>query len=256
MKFLLNSIIETFPNPTPAELQSAMEIKIENFKTDLSQSMMMTLELLREMIHINQLVTIYRSNWRFAPLSQSSELDHPDGVRVQMVPVRYESCDCGLSKYCMKPISDTDGVNITGLMLGCYPLEAFLKSTLECFYEQSCFQRMVDTSYIPIDVATLIVNISLPSRYYSNATVEEILNDAFVEEWSSHISYEQYYTACAVSSCSYSYLRSASVVEIITDLLGLYGGLTIVIGGIVVPLLIWLGSLSKKPSGRVDIVAH
>ena len=85
----------------------------------------------------------------------------------------------------MKPMSDTDGVNMSGLMIGCYPLEALLQSTLECFYK-------------PHSDRYFVVNTKRFAAQWLNATIEEIL----------------------------------------ADLLELYGGLTIVIGGVVVPLLI------------------
>jgi hypothetical protein len=80
---------------------------------------------------------------------------------MDMVSARYDGCDSGFSKYCVEPMRDVDGVDMSGLVVGCYPLEALLQSTLEYLYEESCFQRIFKTSSMPIDASLLVLNASL-----------------------------------------------------------------------------------------------
>ena len=249
--FLTDNLIESFPNPSPTHFQSLMEDKIELFKLKLARSVIRTLELLREMTHINQLLSIFGSNWRFYRATLSPELSSSNDSDIHMFPVNYGTCDCGLSKSCVTQMTQNDGINVTGLMVGCYPLEALLQSTLECFYQRICFQLIRDISYYPFDVTRLLLNSSSPSQFPINATVQHLLEGLFVEKWSTSVSHEQYYQACAPSSCSYSSLRSPTGVEIATDLLGLYGGLTIIIERLVVPLLIGLFWRCVRPFHRI-----
>lgn len=256
LQLLTNSLIEKSSNPSQENFQYIIETKIEQFKKGLSQSLIRTLELPREMTHINQLLTIFRSNWKFVRVNPDNELVHSDGYAVTMVPVLYETCDCGLSKHCIKSMTDSDGAAISGLMICCYPLEALLQSSLECLYNSPCFQTVTSGSTSLMETSSLILNASMPSRYHPSAKIGDILNSVFIEEWSTNISYEEYYKVCALSSCSYSYLKSAPVVEIITNLLGLYGGLTLIVKHIVVPLLIQFASLFKRSFRRVEDGNH
>lgn len=119
-----------------------------------------------------------------------------------------------------------------GFTVCCYPLEALLKSTLECLYNVSCFSRIqsINRSFEPL-------NNSISSRYKRNSTVESILNRLMVEQWIKSIIYENYYNQCAPSSCSYSYVGYRSALDILILLLELYGGLVIIMN-FVAPLLI------------------
>jgi hypothetical protein len=108
-------------------------------------------------------------------------------------------------------------------MVGCYPLESLLKSTLECLYNVSCFSLLqyVNRSFKPL-------NDSHPSRYQKNSTVESILSQLMIEQWNNNINYEKYYNECSPSFCSYSYIEHNPILQVLTLLLGLYGGLTII----------------------------
>lgn len=259
LEFLATSRIETSPNPSAEKFHYLIGTKVEQFKLELSQSLMNILELLREVIHINQSVTILRSNWKFANLIPIGELAQSDVYIAAMIPVLYGDCDCGLSKNCVRPMTDSNYATILGLMTGCYPLEELLQSSLECFYDEKCFQMMTISSSSGTslaEISSLVLNASIPSRYHPNTTVEEILNNIFIEEWTINISYEEYYKVCAPSSCSHFYLESASILEIVTNLLSLYDGVTIIIENIIVPLIIHLCCLLTRPSGRVETINH
>ena len=69
----------------------------------------------------------------------------------------------------------------------------------------------------------------LHSQYKINTTVGEIVAKLFMEEWSTKIYYDRYFTQCAPNICSYSYVDNANPLYVITTLLGLYGGLTVVL---------------------------
>ena len=251
LQFISTSLIQTSPNPSPHLFQSIIQIKIEKFKRNLSQSLIKTLELLREMTHINQLLNIFRTNWRFAPINSTSQINDSNTYSLKIIPVLYQQCDCGLTKNCIKPMIDLMNNSIAGLMIGCYPLEALLQSSFQCLYDSSCFQTITSDTIDLTETSSLILNASIHSQYHSTTRIEDILNHLFIEEWTTNISYEKYYNVCAPSSCSFSSQTSIPPFQIIANLLGLYGGLTILVEHILVPIFIQFFSLCKRSFRRV-----
>ena len=200
------------------QLHSEMRSIITQFQMDTSDSFFATLELVRSTMSDNQLVSLFQTNWKWTDFL----IENPEdiGTILHAKPIIYNhTCSCGLSSKCIQEYS-----SLKGLMIGCYPIESLLQSSLECFYNDSCFPLIQSTSrYFPS------LNVSWPSRFPMNSTVESILKDLMVEEWNSRILYERYYAACAPFSCDYFYIGSRSNVEIATSLLSLYGGLVIVV---------------------------
>jgi hypothetical protein len=190
---------------------------INQFEQNIPISFLTTFQLIRAMISDNHLMTVFETNWQWMDPS----FNHPDyrGLKFRTKPIVYNgSCNCGLSSECVQESS-----MMSGLMVGCYPLESLLKSTLECLYNVSCFSLLqsVSRSFSPL-------NDSNPSRYKKNSTVESILNQLMIEQWNNNINYEKYYNECSPSFCSYSYIEHNPALQVLTLLLGLYGGLTII----------------------------
>jgi hypothetical protein len=106
-------------------------------------------------------------------------------------------------------------------MVGCYPLEALLQSTLQCFYDQQCIDSYGNFKALN--------SSSISSRFDVNSTVEFILQELMIEEYLINISYENYFAECAPSSCSYLHIGHRNRIDIVMPLIGLYGGLVIII---------------------------
>ena len=109
-------------------------------------------------------------------------------------------------------------------MAGCYPLEALLQSTLQCFYDQEC----IDSN----DVFRALNSSSSHSRFDVNTTIESIFQTLMIEEYLNTTSYENYFAQCAPSLCSYSYNARQETIDIVTSLIELYSGLVIICGWI------------------------
>ena len=90
----------------------------------------------------------------------------------------------------------------------CYALEAFLQSTLECFYDQQCIDS----------------NNTFKAMEIFNSTIEMLVNELMVEEYSNNIPYKNYFVQCAPSS----YTGKINIIEGITTLISLYGGLVVI----------------------------
>jgi hypothetical protein len=199
------------------QFHEQIESIMNQFQENTPISFLATLQLIRNMISDNTLMSVFETNWRWT--APSRNLSGYWGLTLYAHPIVYNgSCNCGLSSQCMEESS-----TMPGFMVGCYPLEALLKSTLECLYNVSCFSRIqsINRSFEPL-------NSSISSRCKRNSTVESILNRLMVEQWIKSIIYENYYNQCAPSSCSYSYVGYRSALDILILLLELYGGLVII----------------------------
>lgn len=121
-------------------------------------------------------------------------------------------------------------VRVKGLFIGCLPSEAFLASTLECFYDVDCVQ-LINREVLAKVRSVLLSPLANDgrSKYALNASVGDLSSALFLESWSSNVSYEKYFDGCAPDSCRYSYVDHANVLYTFTTLLGLYGGLHVVV---------------------------
>ena len=188
------------------ELHRRMQILFDTFKQNAPRTFLTVFSTIREMTETNMLATLYSSDWRVLNFT------YPFLSFIYKEPLVYGTCSCATSTRCTQPSGS--------MMVGCYPLEALLQSNLRCFYDQSC----IDSS----GTFQAINYSGHPTRFELNATVESILDELMMEEYSLDVSYGSYFDQCSVSSCSYSQSGREETVEIITSIIGLYGGLVVI----------------------------
>jgi hypothetical protein len=111
---------------------------------------------------------------------------------------------------------------------GCYPLEALLQATFECLYDQQC-----------IDPTNTVqaMNISQSTRFDINTTIELIVNELMVETFSIETSYLNYFMECAPSLCQYSYIENKNIIDGLTNLISLYGGVIVICRAVAVLII-------------------
>jgi hypothetical protein len=204
---------------TPDALTEQIQRIIHEFQLTTSNSFRNTLDLIRETTGSNKLMSVLSTNWKFISVNVTTEKDG----NLSTIPLEYEGCNCGLSSKCIHPSR--------GMMAGCYPIEALLQSTLKCFYDQQCIDSNQMFKSINSSLAT-------STRFLANATIELILNQLMVENYSTNISYEKYFDECAPLSCSHSYFVRRSAIDIIISLISIYDGLTIISEWIVTIILL------------------
>lgn len=66
-----------------------------------------------------------------------------------------------------------------------------------------------------------------------NITVRSLLEELFLEIWNITTNYHEYYHRCAPKICTYSYMTKADFAYMITQLISLCGGLTMILRYIV-----------------------
>jgi len=112
---------------------------------------------------------------------------------------------------------------IPGLLVGCFPYNSLLKSTLECFFDQTC----IDLFQTFINGSSLISPLS-SSYFQSNTTVDDLLNELLIESWNEVSNFTNYYQICAPLTCTYSFNRRFNLLYVILTLISLFGGLKII----------------------------
>jgi len=66
----------------------------------------------------------------------------------------------------------------------------------------------------------------LSSRFLPNSTLESVVDELMVEEWTRSIMYDRYYNECQPTECTYTHETKNSIIYIVTTIFGLTGGLT------------------------------
>ncbi|CAF1352559.1 unnamed protein product [Adineta steineri] len=133
---------------------------------------------------------------------------------------------------------------IPGLVVDCLPTQTMFASTLECFYNQSCFDILLSAYQVNINIS--ILNTSLSSRFTPTTTLSYLVNELFIEQIFNETIYGSYYEQCAPVYCSYTYSQRFDLVYVITTLIALFGGLNIALHLIAPYLIDCLLFLKKK----------
>ena len=167
-----------------------------------------------------------------------------------------DSCTCLTSNTCIRPqgfycrsvpcqmAAYLPNQTIPGLRLGCLPINSVLLSTLECFYNASCIQMLLDWRlfevaefYRPLDVNITPLDPNLPSRYAPTTTLDVPISRLLIEDWKVTTNVAAHYNQCKPSICTYTYVARLGPLYVVTSVLGLLGGLSVVLR-LIVPVIV------------------
>lgn len=162
---------------------------------------------------------------------------------ISVFSMAYNSCLCIISSGCSQNAfiyssdSNNSYVVAPGLSIGCYLDEAVRRSTLECFYNQSCVDRVMFylNFTVPLNINALDPNIS--SIYSMTDPIDNIVSNLMIEQWLWNDSFKVYYDHCNPSTCFFTLNKKTPFIAIFTTLIGLFGGLEKVFR-IIVPRLV------------------
>ena len=116
---------------------------------------------------------------------------------------------------------------IRGLFTGCLPIYSLFQSSLECFYDQTCVNQLA--SRVAADEQFSAIDLHEQSRFQQSTIVRSILDDIMIEHWKSNFSYQGYFDHCKPSYCSYFMNERRTVIFVLTQIIGLLGGLTLIL---------------------------
>lgn len=111
----------------------------------------------------------------------------------------------------------------------CYLIEGLLSSTMECFYDNNpCFNMINNISDRTVWKNFSLLDPSQPSHFPVDVTMENLVSNLFVDSWTINLTYAIYFQKCHPLSCSYSFNGRRTLLEIITTITALIGGLSTV----------------------------
>ncbi|CAF1388030.1 unnamed protein product [Adineta steineri] len=163
----------------------------------------------------------------------------------------FNNCVCAINPYCQRqsglynPIITSNNTSVSimtyaipGSIDGCYALDSFLFSSLECFYSNSdCLSILLtymNTSYNVIDTEIPWFSPEplkydpLSNHFLPNTSLSDIIKEMMIEQWNYEASFNLYYKTCAPNYCTYSYTaRTYNYIGVITKIISTIGGLII-----------------------------
>ena len=220
---------------TPTNVfQSQTHVFISQFILSTTNEFLLSLSMIRKTTQSNSLVSGQLTNYRL----------YPDTVsEIFTKSIWYGDCMCASSAACVFQYAIVNYPNFTELLqvpdfyLGCYIVEALLKSSLECFYDQNCIDELESYLGSTTFLNVTALDVSLSIQFFENSTIEDLLNQLMVEEWNSTSMYDSYYNECKPSKCSFIRVTKNGVIYIFTTLIGLIGGLITVLK-LIIPRLV------------------
>ena len=220
-QFLTNQHVTA--SVTPMEIfHQQMQNVFQKFLLSVTNDLLLSLEMIQDVTEANALWSAQLSNF----LAYFFEAQEYPYVFSQV----YTDGSCSFSSLCGDQYiiwnSDDSLVeSIPGLYRGCLITRALLRSTLECFYYSWCIEQL--WSYFHKNSSTSFPSLhsSPSSRNAMNSTIQEMINNLMVEDWSWSITYESYYNHCQPVICSYTVVTRNDALYIATTLFGLIGGL-------------------------------
>ena len=206
---------------------SQVNATIQDWQSTTVNQFVRTIQLVEAIIRGNQLtngrsnVNWYLNNsWRKTTMELSG----------------YSNCSCGKSEACYFPMGMyrasynssgfVDRFPIPNFLIGCFPIEALLASTLECFYNRSCMMIIDSLKSNRLDQYFNFDALD-ENRNWPKQNIQSIVNGLMVDSWSSYISFTSFYKACAPMSCTYEYKRRNDLFSVITTVIGVFGGLSL-----------------------------
>ena len=166
-------------------------------------------------------------------------------------------CSCGTSSSCTRSqgfyCTATSCFNgstqpiqtIPGLVHSCLPMDSLLASSLKCFYNASCIQILINwRSFDSYNITTdpRLRNVTeldplLNSSFSYDTTLDKIVSQLFIEDWTDSSNFSEYYTQCAPSECTYTYEERFSTAYLISTVLGIVGGLSVALRILILPMV-------------------
>ena len=212
----------------PLELfRQQIEASVDQFKSSTTNSFLLSLSIIRDTTQSNALLSATQTNY-YLKLPYTTTI-------VYSWPHSYPDCNCVSSPTCGKKSAIYDypstrvKFTVPGLYVGCYVIESLLRSSLQCFYDQTCINILQSYCSSPFPINVTALDPSIPSIYFVNSTIQQMVNSLMVEEWNSSLRYASYYDECQPAQCIYTHTTRNDIIYIVTTLIGLVGGLVTVL---------------------------
>ena len=221
---------------TPLRLfQSQAQATFVEFVSSTRANLLSSLQVILDINQVNGIMTLSETLYTLLKNEHNSL-----NMRYYVV----SNCSCLFSAKCIVTTNiyeysdQTILFTIPEVYIGCTTAEGLLQSSLICFYNQTCVDRIL--SYMQLRNSSIHIpalTTSNSDRYPINSTVQELVGQLMVEAWDFSPEYDTYFNACRPVQCTYTYMARNDVLFIITSLFGLIGGLVKVLK-LIVPLAV------------------
>ena len=216
---------------TPNEFQNQIESFIQDFQRETISSFQRNLDLIIDITLGNQLMSIYETNWYFIldpngnfPIYTKSRSYGTNYcfILIKMILFSLGNCSCGTPKslYCIDQLSINDNTTVDGMFIGCLPITSLRLSSLRCFYDQICLDKVADALYLK-NLSIISLDPSRINHYATNTTLNHLIDNLMLEEWENEINYTVYFNECAIKQCTYLVSKKENPLVIFTTLLSL-----------------------------------
>ena len=233
-----------------SDFDQHIDTLVEQTKQNAPDNLNAIFFLIRNINFGNAILSTYGTNFKYIV----NWVEESDLVFYAETEIYDNNCSCALHMNCTSEayfIDDNslEKVPITGLKIGCTPTESFLSSTLECFYDSSCVNIIKEyTNY-----SSTLTSLSNQSSI-DNITIGELVQNLFINQWSTTKTYSSYYQECAPLLCSYTYIQRINLIYIASFLFGLQGGLTIVLQWICPRIIQFIITIKRNRNKRSNTV--
>ena len=221
-----------------SQVQAALNTQITLARATLSRNLL----AIRQSISGNQLVSALTTNF----FLRRSSTDTNQSTVLKMSPRSVNKCSCLNNKGCPRPANVIDdshkhSIIIPGMMVDCLMVDGTFSSTLECYYQSTCFSLLhPPSSSINIQLLSDTTN----KHFSPNDSVQRLLDEMMIDQIIQDIHLDSFYSQCNPSSCSYSYSQRFNALYSFTILIGVFGGLSTLLR--VVAVLLAEGILRRR----------
>ncbi|CAF4216179.1 unnamed protein product, partial [Adineta steineri] len=242
-------------------LAAETEARIKTFKRNAPDAFDYKLMFIREMIAGNALLpstaTIFQFNFQYYD-SFSGLLWGIAHDNVTFFQSDKSSCMCRERFTCSTPAVFLDNSNnasaylyiIDGWYIGCRPIDSLLSSTLKNFYDQTMINSLLQVFNNTSSNFTCL-DANKESIFDLNTTLSTIIKSDFIEKWIQNINYSLYFNYCAPKLCFYTINKRFNIYYIITTIISVYGGLSIVLS-LIIPAIVKLLIRHNAETSRRD----
>ncbi|CAF0788937.1 unnamed protein product [Adineta steineri] len=244
------------------DLRSLIKTIIEQFKLKTPNTFNTQLKLIIKMTIANELIPAVLTSRYFENMDTDIRL-----YIYQYQPTNDSECDCSLNncnqiesgivnkfekQYVDNNMNNSLAWSIPGILTGCFPGFTLLSSTLECFYNQTCVNKLI--SYFPTSNNFTAMIINNESLYKPTSTVQSIIDNLMIEDWTTSISHDKYYSECAPSSCTYLKKFRRDFGHVLKKLISLLSSLTLILG-LIIPFVIRfvMKRRDRTPKPRISL---
>ena len=107
-----------------------------------------------------------------------------------------------------------------------------------------------------IPQSSYLLDKNITSRFYTNSTAFDIIREIGIEDWNDNIKYELYYNKCNPISCLYTITTKLNIPTVITTIIGLIGGLSVILRIVIPPIITFLRKRRRVQIVHVEIPVH